>query len=145
MWLRWWSLLGFAAMAGGFFALLVDGRLLSLDPFVIAAQCAAAALIISARRHLGLRSFHVGAEPTHGGLVMQGPYRVIRHPIYTGVCLFIWPAALSCYTLPSFRLTALVTVGAIIRMFCEERLLVKHYPEYTIYARVTKRMIPFVV
>jgi protein-S-isoprenylcysteine O-methyltransferase Ste14 len=142
MWFRWWSLLGFVAMAGGFVALLVDGRLLSLDPVVIAAQCAAVALIISARRYLGLRSFHIGAEPTRGRLVMQGPYRVIRHPIYTGVYLFIWPAALSCHTLPSCTLTALVTVGAVIRMLCEERLLVKHFTEYTGYANATKRMIP---
>lgn len=144
MWPRWWSLLGFVAMASGFVALLFDGRLLSLDPVVIAAQCAAVALIISARRYLGLRSFHIGAEPTRGGLVMQGPYRIIRHPIYTGVCLIIWPAALSCHTLPSVSLTALVSVGAVIRMLCEERLLVKHYPEYAGYANATKRMIPYV-
>lgn len=30
-----------------------------------------------------------------GGLVTNGPYRFIRHPIYTAVCLFVWTGVLS--------------------------------------------------
>ena len=114
MWFRLWALLGFFAMAGGFVALFMDGNLLSLNPAIVAIQTAAVALVVSARRYLGLRSFHAGAKPTRGALVTDGPYRVIRHPIYTGACLFVWPPAVSCHTLPAFTLTALVTVGAVI-------------------------------
>jgi protein-S-isoprenylcysteine O-methyltransferase Ste14 len=145
MQLRLWSLLGFAAMAGSLVALFLDGSLLSLDPAVIAAQSAAVVLVIAGRHYLGLRSFHVGAEPTHGVLVTEGPYRLIRHPIYAGVCLFVWAAAVSRHTPPTFILAALVTIGAVTRMLCEEHLLAKHYPEYAEYARATKRIIPYVI
>jgi protein-S-isoprenylcysteine O-methyltransferase Ste14 len=43
--------------------------------------------VIWARVAFGRRSFHLAANPTEGGLVTTGPYRLIRHPIYTGVCL----------------------------------------------------------
>jgi len=145
MQLRLWSLLGFAAMAGSLVALFLNGSLLLLNPAVIATQSVAIVLVIAGRRYLGLRSFHVGAEPTHGALVREGPYRVIRHPIYAGVCLFVWAAAVSHRTPPTLVLTALVTIGAVIRMLCEEHLLEKHYPEYAGYARATKRIIPYVI
>ena len=38
---------------------------------------------------------------------------------------------------------ALISAGAIIRMLCEEYLLVRQYPDYVDYAYTTKRMIPF--
>jgi protein-S-isoprenylcysteine O-methyltransferase Ste14 len=34
--------------------------------------------------------------------------------------------------------------GGLVRMLCEERLLRESYPEYIGYARVTKRMLPYV-
>jgi protein-S-isoprenylcysteine O-methyltransferase Ste14 len=37
----------------------------------------------------------------------------------------------------------LVLVGAVARMFAEERLLIDRYPEYRIYAKGTKRMVPY--
>ena len=38
----------------------------------------------------------------------------------------------------------LVLLGAIVRMLCEERLVVAAYPAYREYARGTKRMVPYV-
>ena len=73
-------------MAGGLVAVLASGNLLSLNPTVILVQMVAISLIIWARRSLGMRSFHLSAEPTQGHLVMTGPYRIIRHPIYAANC-----------------------------------------------------------
>jgi protein-S-isoprenylcysteine O-methyltransferase Ste14 len=44
---------------------------------------------MGARVTFGRRSFHAAANPTAGGLVTTGPYRLIRHPIYTAACLFV--------------------------------------------------------
>jgi len=97
-----------------------------------------------ARVTFGRRSFHAAADPTAGGLVNTGPYRYLRHPIYTAVCLFVWPPAIGSGSPRALAFAALVTAGAIIRMLCEESMLVRQYPAYRDYARTTKRMVPFV-
>src|SRR6266516_2249539 len=62
--------------------------LFSTSAIVIALQIAAVLLFLWARITFGRRSFHLAANPTEGGLVTTGPYRHIRHPIYTALCLF---------------------------------------------------------
>jgi protein-S-isoprenylcysteine O-methyltransferase Ste14 len=49
---------------------------------------------------------------------------------------------LSNWSLSAAAFGILVTLGAVGRMLCEERLVVELYPEYREYARSTKRMVP---
>jgi protein-S-isoprenylcysteine O-methyltransferase Ste14 len=100
--------------------------------------------MIWARFTFGRRSFHAAANPTAGGLVTTGPYRFIRHPIYTGVCLFVTAGAAAHVSLNSVLFCGLIWATSITRMLCEERLLQGMYPEYAKYAAATPRMIPFV-
>ena len=138
------STIGLLAMIGALLGLIALGYALSPAPVVIALQVCAAALMLWARLTFGMRSFHASAEPTSGGLVTRGPYAYIRHPIYTAICLFVWPAAIAHGSWAALGLAAAVTAGAIVRLLCEESLLVVQYPEYAAYAARTKRMIPFV-
>jgi protein-S-isoprenylcysteine O-methyltransferase Ste14 len=39
---------------------------------------------------------------------------------------------------------ALLVVGAVIRILAEEELVAARYPEYLQYAKVTKRIVPYV-
>jgi protein-S-isoprenylcysteine O-methyltransferase Ste14 len=142
--LRIWSLAGLLLMVAAMLGLLLTGSLFSPSPAVIAVQCAAAALMVWARATFGLRSMHAGADPTAGGLVTSGPYHFIRHPIYTAVCLFGGAGVVAHWSLRSALLGVLLIAGAFIRMMCEERLVAATYPEYREYARVTRRMIPWV-
>jgi protein-S-isoprenylcysteine O-methyltransferase Ste14 len=131
-------------MVGGFIGLLVTRSVLSPSPLVIAPQVAALALMIWARLTFGRRSFHFAANPTAGGLVTTGPYRFIRHPIYTAVCLFITAGAAAHLSWSTVLMCAFVWGGAVARMFSEERPVAGRYPEYQQYAATTSRMIPFV-
>jgi protein-S-isoprenylcysteine O-methyltransferase Ste14 len=79
------SLVGYLGMAAGVVAQFATGNLLSSSPWVIAVQAGALLLFLWARLTFGWRSYHVAANPTAGGLVTSGPYRYIRHPIYTGI------------------------------------------------------------
>ena len=90
------------------------------------------------------RSFHFDAAPTQGGLVTSGPYRWIRHPIYAAVSLFVWPGAVASLTVEALSLALLVTAGSVLRILCEEHLLMKRYPEYSQYRQQTARMIPLI-
>lgn len=139
------SLLAFAAMVAGIAGLYYSRALFSESPAVIAPQLVAAALMAWARTAFGKRSFHAAASPTAGGIVRSGPYRYLRHPIYTAAMLFVWPGAIRQGSAIAIGCAALVSAGAVVRMLCEEQLLLEQYPEYAEYARTTRRVIPFVL
>lgn len=136
------SFFGYLGMIGGLVGLVFTRNFFSPSPLVILLQVAGTALLIWARLTFGRRSFHVAANPTDGGLVTSGPYRFIRHPIYTAVCLFTVPGVIAHWCWTSASLGALVVACALLRMLSEEYLLTKRYPEYQRYAATTWRMIP---
>jgi len=137
------SIAAFVLMVAAIVGLALVGALFSPSPVVIAAQLAAFALLVWARITFGLRSFHAAANPTGGGLVTSGPYRYIRHPIYTAICLFGWAGMAAHPSAPALLLGGLLLASALARMLTEERLVVERYPEYREYARRTRRMVPF--
>jgi protein-S-isoprenylcysteine O-methyltransferase Ste14 len=136
------SLTGLGAMLAALLGLWRTRSLFSPNPVVIGFQLAAVLLMIWARVTFGLRSFHAAANPTAGGLVTSGPYHFVRHPIYASICLFLWAGALGNFSLLSISLGTLGTAGAVVRMLCEEHLLVRQYPEYRDYAIRTRRLLP---
>ena len=137
------SIAGFAILFLSFAGLVLTSSVFSRSPIVIGVQIAAGLLMLWARITFGERSFHAAADPTEGGLITTGPYRFIRPPIYTSICLFTWAGVSAHLSSLSITLAIVFTAGAILRIFCEEKLLIAHYPEYAAYARRTKRMIPF--
>jgi protein-S-isoprenylcysteine O-methyltransferase Ste14 len=138
------SILGYVLMVAGLGGLAVTRSLFSASPVVIALQGVAVVLMVWARITFGARSFHAAANPTEGGLVTTGPYRLMRHPIYTSVVLFCFAGASAHVSLLAIGLASVVAVGALARLFLEERVLFARYPEYAAYAARTKRMVPYV-
>ena len=137
------SILGVVVMIGALVGLYEIGVLFTAQPIAIALQLIAIGLMVWARVTFGRRSFHAAANPTAGGLVTTGPYRIIRHPIYTAACLLGWAAIVVHWSLVGVALGILLLLGALVRMRCEEHLVKQKYPEYVEYARVTKRMVPY--
>ncbi len=76
-------------------------------------------------------------------LIRHGPYRVVRHPLYTGVhALYVGTFLL--VPCAFFLLSAIAAViGNAWRAHAEERLLSAHYGEaYRAYARSVGRFLP---
>ena len=138
------SIVGFLGMAAGVIAQFAAGNLLSSSPWVIAVQVGALLLFLWARLTFGWRSYHVAANPTAGGLVTSGPYRYIRHPIYTGISVLNGAGVVAHWSWVSGLLGGLVVGRALLRIYCEEFLVTARYPEYRQYAATTWRMIPYV-
>ena len=132
-------------MVAGLMWLIVRREILARSAVGIAIQAGAIALMIAARVTFGRRSFHAAANPTAGGLVTNGPYRWWRHPIYAAILYFIWAAAVNYHSTPAVIAALLITLGTGVRMYAEEMLLVKMYPDYAAYRARTARVIPFVL
>jgi len=126
-------------------SLLLRRSLLAHGPVLVGIQGAAAALMLWARLTFGGRSFHAGANPMAGGLVTTGPYRFVRHPIYTAILLFVWAGVISNGTIVSVLTAIVATTALAVRMAAEEELVLHMYPEYAEYAGHTKRIIPFLL
>lgn len=131
-------------MIAGIFLLLWNRGLLSPSPFVIGVQVLGFFLMVWARATFGSRSFHATASPTEGGLVTTGPYRHIRHPIYTAALLITWAGILGNLSVLNLAFGFVTLAGTIVRIYCEETLVRVRYPEYDDYARKTRRFIPWV-
>ena len=125
--------------------LLVSGSLLSWSPFVIAGQLLAVALSIWARRSFRRGNFSIHAEPVEGPLLSIGPYRYIRHPMYTAALLLVWASIFGHLSIETAAVGLVVTGAIAVRIVTEEQLLRARYPDYAEYARKTKRAIPSVI
>lgn len=125
--------------------LLITRNLFSPSPFVIAAQVLAIVLMIWARRSFTAGQFSINAEPKEGSLMSNGPYRFIRHPMYAAALLLIWSSVLGhLYTL-TVIIGLIITCVIVLRIEVEEQYLRKYFPDYTEYARTTKRIVPFII
>ncbi len=78
-------------------------------------------------------------------LVERGPYRFVRHPIYTSHLLMGLGTALASSRLVAFAGLGFFFVGFWIKLKQEEGLLLRHFPEeYSAYKARVKALVPFV-
>ena len=121
----------------------ITGNLFASSRFVIAAQAAAVGLSVWARRSFQKGTFRVTAAPSGGSIIRRGPYRFIRHPMYSAALLFVWAAVVSHLSVLTLAVGIAVTAVVIVRVIAEERLLAGEYPEYHDYTRSTKALVPY--
>lgn len=78
-------------------------------------------------------------------LVTNGPYALVRHPLYTVEIVTIIGTAMQFEAPWSWAVALVVVVLLWIRSHYEEQVLESAYPEYGAYRARTKRFIPGVI
>ena len=80
--------------------------------------------------------------PQARALVTDGPYRLVRHPLYAGEMLALI-GIMFRYQQPSALLLTVLSIAVQLpRMHFEERVLEEAFPSYREYASRTARLIP---
>jgi protein-S-isoprenylcysteine O-methyltransferase Ste14 len=101
-------------------------------------------LAVWARLYLGRNWGMPMTQKKDPELVTTGPYRRLRHPIYTGILLALIGTTIA---VSPYWLVAVVAIGAyfVYSAFAEERFMASRFPDtYPAYKRSTKMLVPFV-
>ena len=112
----------------------------------VALAAAGMAFAVAARLRLGRNwSGRIEIKRTHE-LVRSGPYRVTRHPIYTGILLGLLGSALALGEVRGLVAVALALVAYKRKSATEELWLEQEFGEhYAAYRREVKALIPLVL
>jgi len=99
-------------------------------------------LAIWARRHLGRNwSASVVVKEDHA-LVRTGPYRRVRHPIYTGMLTAFLGTAVAVGEWRGLIGFGLVVLSFLLKSRMEEARMAETFPDYADYRRHTAALIP---
>jgi protein-S-isoprenylcysteine O-methyltransferase Ste14 len=113
------------------------GAVLSVSGLVFAIW----ARVILGRNWSGVITLKEGHE-----LIERGPYRIVRHPIYTGILAMFAGTAIAIGYFGGFVGLLLVFVSFWLKLKREEDLMLKHFPaKYAAYQGRVKRIIPFLI
>lgn len=131
--------LQFAAMIG----VAVTGVVVPPNLPLAALQLAAFGLMGWTFALLGVGRFNARPEVhARARLVVAGPYRVIRHPMYVAVLALALAWLLGRFTWPGLACWIALLAVALAKMPIEERALAARFPEYEEYRRRTARLLP---
>jgi protein-S-isoprenylcysteine O-methyltransferase Ste14 len=130
-----------SGVAGSFLVLLVrpESRAVAPDAVGFTLQLCGTLFQLYGKIALG-RSF--GVVAANRGVVVGGPYRLVRHPIYLGYLVTHAGFLLSNWSLRNMSIYFASYVFQIARIFAEERILLDdgRYREY--FRSVRYRLIP---
>jgi protein-S-isoprenylcysteine O-methyltransferase Ste14 len=135
---------GYLIAVLGFSYLTYNGYIISGNFIISTIQILAFCLMIWARIIFKHRSFHLTSNTTKGGIVTTGPYKWLRHPIYSAAMYFSFACLLAFPKLEVFLAFFFIAFGLFVRIILEEKALRQSYPEYIEYSKKAKRIIPFI-
>jgi protein-S-isoprenylcysteine O-methyltransferase Ste14 len=103
--------------------------------------------VVVLRSRIELGSAWSFVPKADGGLVITGPYRLVRHPIYLGFALLATGQALAFGSWPALMIVLFGIVPTFAwRARAEEKLLRRTFGErYAAYRRRTKMIIPYLL
>lgn len=91
-------------------------------------------------------NFNIRPEPRAGGqLIVRGPYRWIRHPMYTAVIALAAACASVIGAAAGWLAVAALAAVLVAKASVEERALLVAHPGYAVYRARTKRFLPGIV
>jgi protein-S-isoprenylcysteine O-methyltransferase Ste14 len=110
----------------------------------LAASLVGAALLTWAAALLGRFLMHEAAVREDHVLVVSGPYRLVRHPVYTGYLALLLGSSLASLNVCLLVLWPVSLLGILVQAASEEQLLRARFgQDYERYVGRTGRLVPW--
>jgi protein-S-isoprenylcysteine O-methyltransferase Ste14 len=77
-------------------------------------------------------------------LISKGPYKIIRHPMYTALFIIFIPFLIYDFTFIRLGVMVIFTINQVLKLFYEEKLLDKRDSGYRKYMNKTWRLVPYI-
>ncbi len=88
-------------------------------------------------------NFHIRPAPhRQGRLICDGPYRWVRHPMYSAILCCALAGALAIAALSGWLAAGALGAVLVVKLGMEEVLLLRKYAEYDAYRARTWRLLP---
>jgi protein-S-isoprenylcysteine O-methyltransferase Ste14 len=96
--------------------------------------------------HNRLGNFNIVPEIKDGAsLVVSGPYKYVRHPMYSSLILGVLGVVVYHFCFINIIALFVMIVAVYLKATKEEELWLKHHSEYESYMSKTKMVIPFIL
>ena len=94
---------------------------------------------------MGIGNFNIQPEVKSNSLIITGPYKWIRNPMYIAVLLFYLPIVLQNFSWLNVLVFISLLIANLLKIYSEEQFLEERFGDYYLeYNRKTKRLIPFI-
>ncbi len=119
---------------------VADGSVSALAVILVLASVA---LVLWTFRHNQPGNFNIRPTPRQGGrLITSGPYRHVRHPMYSAVLLGAAAMALLAPPLAGWLAWGTLLAVLLVKAALEERWMIDAHPGYAAYRQKSRRLVP---
>ena len=123
----------------------ITGPIIPNNIMILIGETVGVMLMIWAIWTMKLNNLNISPDLKNNSiLVLSGPYKLIRHPMYASVLLVTLMLVINHLTLWRVGFWLVLFIDLHFKFSYEEKLLLTKYSEYLDYKSNTKRLIPFI-
>jgi protein-S-isoprenylcysteine O-methyltransferase Ste14 len=126
--------------------IVITGPVLASRAIYVALELLGIALGLWALVTMTVRNLNILPDVRAGSqLVTHGPYRYIRHPMYSALLVVTLALLLDAFSMERLIIWGVLAGDLWIKLNYEEQLLIRHFEDYKNYQKQTKRLIPLIL
>ncbi len=115
----------------------------TVKPILLGSTVLGGLIILIALIQLNSKISPFPTPKENSSLIINGVFRWVRHPIYTGLILSFWSYSLYQESLFKLSISLALTVLFHFKVKYEEDKMTEKFPEYVEYKKKTGRLFPF--